>query len=108
MPQMVEADPQQIKDWLDQDQAILIDVREHQELAQFAIAGAVHNPMSNFDFDAVPGDSLKKLVFVCAHGVRSRQVGEYLLGENKIPAAYNMTGGVAAWAQGGLPRQEGS
>ena len=84
---MVEANPLEVKDWLDQDQAILIDVREHQELTQFSIPGAVHNPMSTFDFDAVPRDPDKKIVFACAHGIRSRQVGEYLLQKNIISAA---------------------
>jgi rhodanese-related sulfurtransferase len=100
---MVEVNPQEIKQWLDQGQAILIDVREHQELIQFSIPEAVHNPMSHFDIDAIPKDSDKKLVFVCAHGIRSRQVGQYLLHENHVSAAYNMTGGVAAWVQAGLP-----
>jgi rhodanese-related sulfurtransferase len=101
---MIEVEPQQVKEWLDKDLAILIDVREHQELIEFSIPGAVHNPMSGFDFDAVPSDTDKRLVFVCAVGMRSRQVGEHLLQENKVSTAYNMTGGVAAWAQAGLPR----
>ncbi|MBL4747561.1 MAG: rhodanese-like domain-containing protein [Magnetovibrio sp.] len=99
---MIETDPQEIKKWLDQDQAILIDVRERQEIIQFSIPGALHNPMSTFDFEAIPSDTGKKLVFVCAHGIRSRQVGEYLLQENRVSEAYNMTGGVAAWVQAGL------
>lgn len=102
---MVEVNPLEVKEWLDQDEAILIDVREHQELLQFAIPGAVHNPMSNFDFDAVPDGFDKKVVFVCAHGIRSRQVGMYLLQENRLSDAYNLTGGVAAWSQAGLPKQ---
>lgn len=102
MSVMVEASALEVKEWLDQGQAILIDVREHQELAQFAISGAVHNPMSNFDFEAVPSETDKKLVFVCAHGMRSRQVGQYLIQEKRVLAAYNLTGGVAAWAQAGL------
>ena len=100
---MVEANPQDVKEWLDQGLAILIDVREHHELAQFSIHGAIHNPMSTFDFDAIPGQTDKKLVFVCAHGIRSRQVGQYLLQENMVSAAYNLTGGIAAWSQEGLP-----
>jgi len=100
---MEEVKPEEVKEWLDKDLAILIDVREHQELAEFSIPGAVHNPMSTFDVDAVPSDTDKRLVFVCAHGMRSRQVGQYLLEEKRVPAAYNMSGGVAAWAQAGLP-----
>ena len=102
---MVEVNPQDVKEWLDQDLAILIDVRESQELVEFSIPGAVHNPMSTFDFDAVPSETDKKLIFACAHGIRSRQVGEYLLQENRISVAYNMTGGVAAWVQAGLSGQ---
>lgn len=100
---MDDVNPQDLKKWLDQDLAILIDVREHQELLEFSIPGAVHNPMSTFDFDAIPKDLGKKLVFACAVGIRSRQVGEYLLQENIISAAYNLAGGVAAWSEAGLP-----
>ncbi len=100
---MIEIEPQLVKEWLDKDIAILIDVREHQELIMFSITGAIHNPMSAFDFEAIPSETDKRLVFVCAHGIRSRQIGEFLLQANKVQTAYNMKGGVAAWAQAGLP-----
>ena len=99
---MFETDPVDIKGWLDNDQAILIDVREPREIAQFSIPGAIHNPMSSFNFDVIPNNSDKKIVFVCAQGMRSRQVGSYLLQENHVSEAYNMTGGVAAWMRAGL------
>ena len=102
---MVDVDPRDVKDWLDQGLIFLIDVREQEELVEFSIPGAVHNPMSAFDFAAVPADSDKKLVFFCAHGIRSKQVGHYLLQENKVSEAFNMTGGVAAWIAAGLPGQ---
>ena len=105
MTEMLEVSPQTAKEWLDLGSAMLIDVREHHEVAQFAIPGAVHNPMSRFDFDSVPSGADKKLVFVCAHGMRSQQVGQYLLQEKRVSEAYNLTGGVAAWAQAGLPNQ---
>jgi rhodanese-related sulfurtransferase len=98
MTQIVEVDPQTAKTWMDREEAQLIDVREHQELMSYSIEGATHNPMSSFDFDAVPKDGIKKLVFVCAHGIRSFQVGQHLLDHNHINEAYNLTGGVAAWA----------
>ena len=103
---MVEIEPQKVKDWLDKDLAVLIDVREQRELTSFSIPGAIHNPLSSFDIDSVPIDTDKRLVFVCAHGIRSRQIGEYLIQANKIPIAYNMLGGVAAWAQAGLSSTE--
>ena len=98
MSAIIEVDPQTVKDWMNQEEVQLIDVREHQELMSYSIEGAVHNPMSSFNIEAVPKDGDQKLVFVCAHGVRSFQVGQYLLDNNHINEAYNLTGGVAAWA----------
>ncbi len=102
MPAMIEVDPQTAKDWLDAGEAIFIDVREAQELQEVRIPGALHNPMSAFDPDAVPNDG-KKVVFVCAMGMRSQQVGQYLLNTEKLSEAYNLTGGTSSWAQLGLP-----
>ena len=68
---MTETDPEEIKQWLDQDLAILIDVREHQELAEFSIPGALHNPMSNFNVDAIQQteyDVIDKLQFLSSGG----------------------------------------
>lgn len=103
MPELIEVDPQTAKDWHDAGEAILIDVREEQELLEVKIAGALHNPMSNFDPDAVPSDAGKKIIFVCAMGMRSQQVGQYLLNTEKLTEAYNLTGGTTGWAQTGLP-----
>lgn len=103
MTQLIEVDAETVKKWMDADNAILIDVRETQELEEVRIPGALHNPMSNFDPDAVPAGEAKKLIFICAHGMRSMQVGQYLLNIGKLTEAYNLTGGTSAWAQLGLP-----
>ena len=97
MSNIIEIDPETVKSWVDQGEA------EHQELASYSLAGALHNPMSMFDVESVPTDGVKKLVFMCAHGIRSFNVGQYLLDNDHISEAYNMTGGVAAWAGAGLP-----
>lgn len=103
MPHIMEVDVRTAKSWVDADTAILIDVREIQELDEVKIQGALHNPMSNFDPEAVPLDSGKKIVFVCAHGMRSMQVGQYLINSEKLSEAFTMVGGTSAWAQAGLP-----
>ena len=102
---MIETDPQEIKQWLDQELAVLIDVREHPELAQFSIPGALHNPRSNFNVDAIPKEVDRKLVIFCAHGMRSRQVCDFLISGNHVSVAYNMTGGAVAWVEAGLSNQ---
>ena len=43
----------------------------------------------------------KKLVFMCAKGMRSLQVGTYLLQNDMIDEAYNLGGGIQAWAMAG-------
>ena len=63
--------------------------------------------MSAFDPDLIPSDAGKKVVFVCAHGHRSEQVGMYMVSQRILTEAYNMAGGLAAWAQAGLPLEMG-
>jgi len=103
MTDIIEVDPMTAKQWVDAGQAQLIDVRENHELASYSITGALHNPMSSFDIDAVPNDGNRKMIFVCAHGMRSAQVGQFLLDKEHLSEAYNLTGGVAGWAGSGLP-----
>ena len=103
MSEITEIDAQTAKQWVDDGDAILLDVREIQELAEARIDGALHNAMSTFDFEAVPKDDEKKVVVFCAHGMRSYQVADYLVREGMLKDAYSMAGGIVAWAQAGLP-----
>ena len=103
MAEVQEIDVQTAHDWAAAGDAVLLDVREDPELAQAAIKGAVHNPMSSFDVENIPGGDGKKLVVFCAHGMRSYQVADYLLREGKVEEAYSMAGGIADWAGAGLP-----
>ena len=108
MTQMVEAAPAEVQAWLDNDEAVLIDVREDNELQQARIPNdAVHLPLSRFDPDLVPTDTDKKLVFVCAQGIRSLQAGQYLIENGIISEGYNLPQGIAGWHQAGLPLDMG-
>ena len=69
-PTVQEIDAATAKAWLDAGDAVLIDVREQPELNEASIPVAEHNPMSSFDFDKVPRDGSKKVVIMCAHGMR--------------------------------------
>ena len=103
MKQMIETDATQVKEWLDAGTAVIIDVRETDELAQARVPGAVHNPMSAFDLEMLKDLDGKRLVFMCAMGMRSMQVGSYLLQNDMIDDAYNLSGGIQGWAMAGLP-----
>jgi len=105
MPQISEVDAATAHQWSTDGDAIIVDVREHQELAQARVDGAVHVPLSAFDPSQLPTDSGKKIIFVCAHGHRSMQISQYLTSEGLLHEAFNLTGGIAAWVQAGLPLQ---
>lgn len=105
--QLVETDAKTVHQWIENGEAVLIDVREPQELQQARVPGAINIPMSAFDTTKLPDDAETKLVFLCAIGQRSSQVGVYLLQNDLIESAYNVTGGLNAWAQAGLPLEAG-
>jgi rhodanese-related sulfurtransferase len=107
MKQMKETDAQQVKQWLDAGTAVLIDVREAEELVQARVPDAVHNPMSAFDTGMLAKLDGKRLVFMCAMGMRSLQVGTYLLQNDMVDDAYNLSGGIQSWAMAGLPVETG-
>ncbi|GGR16758.1 MULTISPECIES: rhodanese-like domain-containing protein [Agromyces] len=81
--------------------AYLIDVREHEELAQARVEGAHHIPLGELvaRLDEVPRD---RTVYVMCHvGGRSAQAVQYL--EQQGIDAVNVEGGILAWYQHGLP-----
>jgi len=103
MPLLIDSEPVEVKNWLDSNEAILVDIRETQELNQASITGAIHMPLSNFDPSQIPKDPGKKFVLICGHGVRSYQVGTFLLERGFLDQAYHVASGIAGWAQAGLP-----
>ena len=103
MKEMIETDVREIKRWIDNGEAVIVDVREPEELAVARVPGAVHIPMSAFDPNQVPDETHQKVVFMCAAGIRSFNVGTYLLQHDMIDEAYNMAGGIQAWAGAGYP-----
>jgi rhodanese-related sulfurtransferase len=79
------------------EDVVLLDVREDSELAICRIEGALHIPMNEIPerCEALPLD--RPLVVFCHHGMRSMNVLHYLESrgfENVI----NMGGGIHAWA----------
>ncbi len=103
MKRVIESDAQSVRTWLEAGDAVIIDVREAEELAAARLPGAIHIPMSAFNPGRLPDLDGKKAVFLCAMGIRSIQVGQYLLDNDIIDEAYNLTGGLNAWARAGLP-----
>ncbi len=107
MPKFTEVPPQTVHRWIGDGEAVLVDVREADELTQARLEEAVHVPMSAFDPELIPVDTGKKVVFICAQGARSEQVRQYVVAQGILTEAYNMAGGLIAWAASGLPLETG-
>jgi len=82
---------------------ILLDVREHDELAIAAVAGALHIPMREIPARLAELDAAKPLVVMCHSGGRSRRVAAFLQG-NGFTNVFNLEGGIDAWSTQVDPR----
>ena len=84
--------------------ALLVDVRERDEVATLAfdVAGVINIPMSEFErrHAELPHDRL--LVLVCATGERSLKAAYFLMYRGYTQVA-NLEGGLAQWVRKGFP-----
>ena len=97
-----EADPQTVKRWLDDGQAVLIDIRESDEYAREHILGSHLVPLSGFDAADFPRDHDKIAVFHCASGDRTGAAAPQILGRG-FREVYQLKDGLAGWKRSGLP-----
>lgn len=77
--------------------ALLLDVREADEVAACAIAGSRHIPMRQIpeSLTDLPRDRL--ILVQCHHGGRSMRVTQFLRA-NGFNQVTNVAGGIDAWA----------
>ena len=92
----------------DPDGTVVIDVRQDDEWVTGHVAGAIHIPVDDLTdrMGEVPTD--KKILFICAAGVRSGLASEMAAAmgydsENLI----NIEDGTPAWIAGGHPTSYG-
>jgi len=85
---------------INQDNLVLIDVRNDDEVARGVILGAKHIPLASLPqlFDKLSKKS--SIVFYCHSGVRSAYAASYLA-EQDYQDVYNLAGGIIAWANAG-------
>jgi rhodanese-related sulfurtransferase len=86
--------------------AILLDVREHDEWAAGHADGAVHIPMGEVvdRISEVPEGA--QVHVMCKAGGRSAQVTQYLIAQGVD--AVNVSGGMLDWEAAGRPVVDGS
>ena len=99
--------PAQIKEWMDADEAVVIDVREVNEYVQAHIPGSILMPLSSFDPAKVPDVGEKKLVIHCRSGNRCGMASMKLLSSGYEGVINRMQGGLFGWHQIGGPLAQG-
>lgn len=90
------------KNWLDRNEAILIDVREPAEHASEKIMGSALHPADSICCDSLPKTD-KKILIHCQKGMRGSNACQKLMTENEALEIYNIEGGIEAWQQAGFP-----
>jgi rhodanese-related sulfurtransferase len=102
--QLQEINPFTLKQLLDKNRVLLIDVREADEFATEHIPGAKLMPLSHFEPTAIPRNSNKKIVLQCKSGNRTRQAAQKMF-EAGFTEACHLQGGISAWKAAGYPVQ---
>ncbi len=115
---MIKSSAAQVKQWLDEDAAILIDVRENEEyLLEHIPQTTIHAPLSNFqeiitskkfsDIISSASKDSKKVVLVCAGGIRSAKGCQIINNEYCTSMSFdlkicNLEGGISSWKKLGF------
>jgi rhodanese-related sulfurtransferase len=81
----------------DQQQLLLLDVREDNEFAYARIQGSLHVPLGQLPEQLEQLDAERDIVVICHHGVRSQQACLFLeqYGYQRL---FNLQGGIDAWS----------
>lgn len=90
-----------LKKWLENNEAILVDVRTGAEHKSQNIKEAKSIPLDEICKNKLPNHLGKKLVIHCQKGKRGGAACEKLLQEDPDLEIYNLEGGLDAWQQVG-------
>lgn len=100
-PQDQEVSPERVAELVSAGDAQLVDVRTGSEHAAGHVGGAQHIPFEELPSRAGDLDESRPVVFYCQSGNRSAAAAQAFAASGW--AASTMTGGIAEWAERGLP-----
>ena len=97
--------PTTTQEWVKKG-ALLVDVREKDEVAELAydVPNIINIPLSEFEerFNEIPKD--KEVIMVCRGGGRSLRAAGFLINHGYDPnKVVNMQHGIIRWVQKGFP-----
>lgn len=93
-------DVQQLQAMLEAGGIRLVDVRTEAETARGCIGGAMKLPLHLLPMRLHELDAGSPVVFYCQMGGRSAQAAAFAAAQG-FAEAYNLQGGITAWAQSG-------
>lgn len=96
-----EVPPRRVAELLERGEIQLVDVREPYEWDEGRIPGAQHIELERLASRAGEIDRHRPVVFQCRLGARSAMATAAF--RTSGWDAYNLTGGIQAWADAGLP-----
>jgi rhodanese-related sulfurtransferase len=82
--------------------AVLVDIREADEFARSHVAGAVSQPLSQWEQAHLSVDPAADVVFTCRSGMRTNGACDRLAARVQ-GHAFVLEGGLNAWIKAGLP-----
>jgi rhodanese-related sulfurtransferase len=87
---------------MDEEDLIILDVREEKERKSGFIANNVHIPLGQVKDKLDALDKSKKILVYCRSGARSAHIAG-MLTRNEFEYVYNLKGGINAWQKANLP-----
>lgn len=100
-------DARELHDWLENNEAVVVDVREHFEFEHEHIPNSKHCPLSQICIDEIISteNQGKKIVLICRSGARSMVACAKFLDTDHSANMYNLEGGIIAWKKCGYEVQ---
>jgi rhodanese-related sulfurtransferase len=102
MSESSEVTPKEASEAINGGGAVLIDVREREEYDDVHIPGSMLIPLGELPARLAEIPSDRDVYVHCRMGGRSARAVDYLRTFGR-PNAYNVTGGIDAWMDAGLP-----
>ncbi len=107
MSQIKNVDAGTLNQWLERNEAVLIDVREPEEFEDGHIENAKNIKLALVKYQDVsrPEHAGKKIVMQCRSGFRSLMACQKIADEHDGLELYNLEGGILAWQKLGFQTQ---
>lgn len=94
--------PDTLRQWIDDDAVVLVDVREPDEFGAERIGEARLLPLGQVCSESIPDEFGHRTVLYCRGGNRSALAAEGLALEG-VSEVFHLEGGIKAWKAAGFP-----